>query len=175
MDTALHQDRSVWKGAVAGIAAGVVASWTMNQLQAALSRTSRLTHGDRERGQAERQEGDDDATMRAAQAISKGVTGRRLTDEQKQTAGPALHYAFGTSMAAAYGALAELTPRTSAAWGLPFGTALWLVADEIAVPALGLSKPPREYPVTTHASALAAHLVYGATTDLVRRAIRAAW
>ncbi len=57
---------------------------------------------------------------------------------------------------------------------MPFGAALWLGADEVAVPLFGLSGPPFAYPASTHASALAAHLVYGATADLVRRAVRAA-
>ena len=55
--------------------------------------------------------------------------------------------------------------------GIPFGAALWLAADEIGVPAAGLAKGPAEYPVSKHASALAAHLVYGATTELVRRGL----
>jgi uncharacterized membrane protein YagU involved in acid resistance len=67
-----------------------------------------------------------------------------------------------------------MAPSTTAAWGLPFGAAVWLGADEVAVPAFGLSKAPMEYPASTHASALAAHLVYGLTVDVVRRAVRAA-
>jgi putative membrane protein len=65
-------------------------------------------------------------------------------------------------------------PETSKALGLPFGTALWLAGDEIAVPALGLSGNPLEYPVSSHLQALAAHCIYGVTTDLVRRAMRKA-
>jgi putative membrane protein len=74
----------------------------------------------------------------------------------------------------AYGALAELSPTVAAGAGVPFGAALWLAADELAVPALGLSKPLPEYPPSVHANALAAHLVYSLTTDLVRRAVRRA-
>lgn len=42
---------------------------------------------------------------------------------------------------------------------------------KVAVPALGLSKKPAEYPAAVHAQALASHLVYGLTTDLVRRGL----
>ena len=42
----------------------------------------------------------------------------------------------------------------------------------VAVPALGLAKPPTEHPPHTHADALAAHFAYGLTTDLLRRALR---
>ncbi len=63
---------------------------------------------------------------------------------------------------------------TTTAFGLSFGTAVWFGADEVEVPAFGLSKSPLACPPSTHASALASHLVYGATTDLVRRAVRSA-
>ena len=50
-----------------------------------------------------------------------------------------MHYGFGTLTGAAYGVLAELVPGGHPGAGAPFGTALWLGADEIAVPAFGLS------------------------------------
>jgi uncharacterized membrane protein YagU involved in acid resistance len=81
---------------------------------------------------------------------------------------------MGTTSAAAYGVLAELAPIVTAGDGVAFGTALWLLADEVAVPAAGLSKPPREIPVTTHIYALVSHLVYGWITEMVRRAVRGA-
>jgi hypothetical protein len=48
------------------------------------------------------------------------------------------------------------------------------LADELAVPRAGLSKPPKEIPLTTHVYALASHLVYGWITETVRRAVRRA-
>jgi uncharacterized membrane protein YagU involved in acid resistance len=51
---------------------------------------------------------------------------------------------------------------------------VWLLADELAVPAAGLSKSPKEFPLTTHIYALASHLVYGWITETVRRAVRRA-
>ncbi len=54
---------------------------------------------------------------------------------------------------------------------MPFGAAVWLVADDAVVPALGFSKAVTEYPLSTHAYALSSHLVYGLTTDVVRRLV----
>ena len=54
----------------------------------------------------------------------------------------------------------------------PFGTAVWLGADEVAVPAFGLAGPPWEHPASVHARALTAHLVYGVATEGVRRLVR---
>ncbi len=75
-------------------------------------------------------------------------------------------------MGAAYGAAVE-KPPVNKFMGLPFGAAMWLGADEIGVPGLGLSRPSTEYPVSLHLNALAGHFVYGVTTELVRRGVRA--
>jgi uncharacterized membrane protein YagU involved in acid resistance len=50
--------------------------------------------------------------------------------------------------------------------------AVWLAADEITVPLLGLSGPPWESPPSVHARALGAHLVYGCATEGARRLLR---
>lgn len=179
------------KGMVEGAAGGLVASWVMNQFQ---ELWSRMTHGiKRSHGAQSLQQGSprhgvarelqergrdreaDDATIRAAVVVSERVFGLELADrKKKELAGAAVHYAFGVATGGLYGAIAELKPATTAGAGLPFGAAVWLIADEIVVPALGLSKPPTEYPLSTHAYALASHLVYGLTTEIVRREVRRA-
>ena len=178
-----NDDANVWKGMVAGLAGGLIASWTMNQFQAAWTRMAEgaeKSHGAQSMqpsdGSKGEQGGDvqeqDDATVETAKVISTKVFGHELQESEKESAGAAVHYAFGTVTGGLYGALAEVTPQVTAAAGLPFGAAFWLVADEITVPALGLSKGPAEYPVSTHAYALASHLVYGVTAELSRRAVR---
>lgn len=114
----------------------------------------------------------DDATVKTANAISESILGHELQENEKKAAGAAVHYAFGTVSGGVYGALAEVAPQVTTAAGVPFGAAFWLLADEITVPLLGLSKGPNQYPLSTHAYALASHLVYGATTELSRRAVR---
>jgi len=178
------REGNVWKGLVAGLAGGLVASWTMNQFQAAWTRIQEGTekpHGAQSMQPSEGSQGnqsqdanpeDDDATVKTAKVISREVLGHELQESEKKSAGAAVHYAFGTVSGGLYGALAELTPQVTIGAGVPFGAAFWLLADEISVPLLGLSKGPTEYPVSTHAYALASHLVYGATAELSRRAIR---
>jgi hypothetical protein len=41
----------------------------------------------------------------------------------------------------------------------------------MGMPILGLAKEPTEYPLRDHATSLASHLLYGAATEGVRRAI----
>lgn len=176
----------VWKGLAAGLAGGLVASWTMNRFQDVWSKlaeefgqseeqsSARGGTDESQRAQGGGEEQTDDATVKTASAISEGVFEHELTKSEKRIAGPAVHYAFGTSVGGLYGAVAELAPEATACAGLPFGAAFWLLADETAVPLLGLSKGPTEYPVGTHVYALASHLVYGLTAEAVRRAVRGA-
>lgn len=185
-----RQEGDALKGLAAGLVAGLIASAVMNQVQALWTR---LTEGEeRSHGAQSMQRGSpysgvggelraegkddeqDDAPMRLANAISVAVFDRELTKSQKDTAGTALHYAYGVSMAGLYGAAAEFAPAITAGAGLPYGVGVWIVADEGVVPALGLSKSPKEYPLSVHAYALVSHSVYGLTTELVRRAIRTA-
>jgi hypothetical protein len=176
-------ESNILKGMLAGLAGGLLASWTMNQFQAAWTRMAEggeKSHGaqsmkpsDGSQGeQAQDSHEQDDATVETAKAISKTVFGHELQESEKEPAGAAVHYAFGTLSGGLYGALAEVTPQVTTAAGLPFGAGFWLLADEISVPLLGLAKGPTEYPVSTHVYALASHLVYGVTAELGRRAVR---
>jgi uncharacterized membrane protein YagU involved in acid resistance len=168
------RETNVWKGVAAGAAGGLVAAWAMNQFPKVMKR---LQNQEQERqGQPvrkEQQSGESEpATVKAAEAISESVAHHHLTEREKQVAGPAMHYAFGSLNGALYGALAEVSSAVRGGAGALFGAGLWLAADELAVPAFGLSKGPGEYPVSTHAQALASHVVYGLTTEGVRCGIR---
>jgi len=176
-------NKDVLKGLVAGLAGGLVASWTMNQFQAAWTRIAEgaeKPHGAQSMQPSEGSNGNegndtaeqDDATVETAKVISRNVFGHELQENEKEPAGAAVHYAFGTVTGGLYGALAEVSPQVTIGAGIPFGAAFWLIADEVTVPLLGLSKGPTEYPPSTHAYALASHLVYGVTAELSRRALR---
>lgn len=156
------------KGALAGLAGGLVASFAMNQFQAALEK---LKPAQQTNGQPP--PSDDPATVKVANVVSRQVFSRDLEKKEKDSAGNAVHYAFGAAVGGLYGALAEAARAPGKGFGTLFGSVLWFLADEIAVPAFGLSKAPAAYPASVHASALASHLVYGVTTDLVRRGLRA--
>ncbi len=165
-------DREILKGVVAGAAGGLAAAWVMNQFQAGWSKAAeKLQHSDMPPGE-QSQADEEDATMKTAGKISENVFHRELSKDEKKKLAPVVHYAFGAGMGAVYGAIAELEPRATYGAGLPYGTAVFVGADEIAVPALGLSKPPKEYPASTHLYGLASHLVYGLSLEMVRRGVR---
>ncbi len=175
--------QSVGKGIVAGLIGGLAASWVMNQFQAGLSKLKERSREEEraESGVAEQPESaapesdQEPATVKVATLVSRQVLRRELAAGKKDTAGEIVHYAFGAANGALYGALAETWPEARVGFGAAFGAALWLAADEIGMPALRLSGSPTQYPVSVHASALAAHAVYGVTTELLRRSLRQGW
>lgn len=155
---------------VAGMLGGLVASWTMDYFQRALGRVSEEMGGvSGAGGQQHRQPQSEPPPQKVADAVAVGTTGREVPAEYKPSAGSLVHYAFGGALGAIYGAAAARTPDVTSWAGLPFGATVWLIADEMGVPLSGLSKAPTEHPLSSHASALATHLVYGATTECVRR------
>lgn len=153
----------VWKGLAAGVAAGLVAAWVMGQFHQVASRAP---------GMPEPGAGAADSTEQTAAAISERVFHHTLSPEEKKTAGPLVHYAFGATVAGVYGAVAEMAPAVTRGLGAPFGAAVWLGAHVITVPALGLSKPITHSSAPTEAVEFAAHLVYGAVTETLRRLLR---
>jgi putative membrane protein len=171
------EDRHLAKGVFAGMVGGLVASWVMNQFQAALQKAEEAWRKSAHRAEGQAKNSTDgeaeDATMKAADRVAYIALNRHLTQEEKKKAGPLVHYAYGAIIGGMYGCVAELLPASTAGKGSVYGAAAWLIGDEIAVPKLGFSKPSREYPVKVHAEALAAHLVYGVTTDTVRRGLKA--
>ncbi len=186
--TSARRAGNVWKGLAAGVAGGLVASIVMNQFQALLSKLAageERSHGAQSMQQGSPQHGigralqargsdapDDNAAVRTANAVAELGFDERLTKHEKEVGGVVAHYAMGVSSGAIYGVAAELLPATTIGLGLPFGAAVWVIADEGVVPALGLSKSSADYPLAIHAYALASHLVYGLTTEVVRRAVR---
>lgn len=156
----------VVKGAVAGLIGGLVASFVMTEFQSLLSQLSE------EEKKSKKKKEDEPANVKTAEAISENVFDHKLKKSEKEPAGEAVHYAMGATSGLIYGIASEIAPATTVGLGLPFGAAVWLAADDVIVPALGLAKPATEYPLSTHAYALSSHLVYGLTTDLVRQGVR---
>jgi putative membrane protein len=161
---------NMFKGILAGITAGVLASFLMEQFQAFWTEIAMvLQSGD---GKSDSQKGDKPATVKAADVISKKISGRNVPKEHQEAAGEAVHYMMGVASAGIYGCMAEIAPSVTAGGGTAFGASVWLLADELSVPALGLSKSPARMPFSTHVYALISHFVYGWITETVRCAVR---
>lgn len=175
-----HRDHGnapdAWKGAVAGFVGGLVGTWLMSEYQRLWSRyvdgREPQSAGGRHdaRDWEEKNEGNN-ANEQAAQALARRTLGRKLTGRELEVAAPMMHYAFGSGVSAAYGAVAEHAPWATRGAGTGFGTFVWAGADEIAMPAIGWSHP-QTYPLESHLQSFTSHLVFGAGTELTRRAVR---
>lgn len=184
----MRRETNIAKGLVAGVAGGLVASFVMNQFQALWSKLlagEERSHGaqslqqgspdygiSRELQERGADESTDNAAVRTSNAVAELVFDVKLSKKEKELGGAIAHYAMGVTSGAIYGAVAEVLPTATVGEGVPFGAAVWLIADEGVVPALGLSKPGTEYPLSIHVYAIASHLVYGLTTEIVRKNVR---
>lgn len=153
---------SAWRGAAAGLAAGLVAAAAMDLFQ---------------RGVAKLQDSDgggESATTRAADEVSETATGRPVPEPRKAAAGQVVHYGFGALLGVGYGVLAEYWAPATTAAGAPFGLAAAVLIDESAVPLTGLGDAPWKAPASTHAYSAASHLVFGIAAEATRRLARSA-
>ncbi|HXE64385.1 MAG TPA: DUF1440 domain-containing protein [Bryobacteraceae bacterium] len=160
--------KKVWS-TVAGAAGGLAAAFVMNQFQAVWAKAEKKLSPPSPEESSNK--GGDDATVRTAAGISKTIFKHELSAREKKWAGPAVHYAFGGLAGALYGAMASTTSAAMAGGGIGYGSAVWLLADEIGVRAAGLSGPPTETPPKKHLQAWVSHLVYGLVTEGTRRVI----
>ncbi|MEN3332959.1 MAG: putative rane protein [Blastocatellia bacterium] len=180
----MQRQAEALKGIAIGALAGLVGGLVMNQFQNLWSKLTEdesdsehahppRQHVSRQQLEGEQQSQEEEpATVKTAEAISREVFNHELTKDERRIAGPVVHYTFSATTGMVYGALAELTPLAAVGFGLPFGAAVWAVADETMVPLFGLSKPPTAYPLSKHLYSLASHLIYGATTEAARRLVR---
>ena len=164
------------KGAIAGAAGGLAGAYAMERFQSwwhDLERRAtprRRAHALHE--PATNEKPGEPATVKAAERIAEHVLDAPLTEAQKARAGEAVHYGFGAASGAVYGFVSEIFPPARMFNGLLFGAVLWWTADNMAVPANRLGAPPEKTPPSTHAYALASHLVHGFVTETVRSVVR---
>ena len=114
-------------------------------------------------------------TVKVAEKLA-GTVAASIPAGRRSLAGKVMHYGFGTFWGAALGALASRWKPLPPGAGVALGILLWISVDEGALPALGLTGKPSEYPRETHVRGLAGHIVYGVvmegTLALLRSAVR---
>lgn len=159
----MHPKRHILTDALLGATAGLAATWVMGQATSAIYERE----GDEAKEQESSVQGETAygvAAEKSAQAV-----GIEVSEEQRKRYGSAIHWALGAGAGAVYG---MLRPRTSwASWGFGtlYGALFFLVVDEGANTALGLTAPPQEFPWETHARGLAGHTVFGVATEATLR------
>jgi putative membrane protein len=167
-DSGDGRPRDVGKSLLIGLAGGLAATFIMTQVQTAWGKAQK---GDQDSPNAEdrQRQVSEQSTVKVADRISRATTDHELPQEQKQTAGNAVHYGFGTLMGGVYGTLSCLLDEAPFGTGILFGMGLWLAADEFVLPYLNLSKRPQEKDLKEHLYEASMHAVYGLTLDAVNQ------
>jgi putative membrane protein len=104
--------------------------------------------------------------------LAERLAGRSLSKKEQSIAENGIHYFFGGATGAVYGAAAEFVPVVTAGYGAAFGVVLQLLTHETLVPAAGLDKPAPQQPAREHLSEMFTHILYGVSTEAVRRVLR---
>jgi uncharacterized membrane protein YagU involved in acid resistance len=174
-----------WRRAIAGLAGGLLGSLAMN----VYARVVRMgNHGVEAPGAAPgrdrdgrgmqppqaRHRADQDAAVQAGTLVYRSLTGDVPAKSTRRWLGTAAHYGFGGAAGVVYAIASNRAPGLRAGFGVLYGSLVWAVADEGAMPALGLSRGPRDLPIGVHLYALAGHWVYGATLDCALRLLLSA-
>lgn len=179
---------SLLRGLAVGATAGIFATIIMGGFQSlsaagekALEKRKKLVEGEspweiaheqvQQEQQAASQEG---STESVARQVAES-TGHHLSPDQKKQGGNLVHYTFGTAMGIAYCVGAEFFPIVTVGLGSGFGTALFLGADILAIPALRIAPPPTETAPKDHFEHWLAHLIYGGALELSRSLLRRAF
>ena len=168
---------SVAKGLLAGLIGGAVGTLVLNLFQTASLKGTEV---------AEKQIGNGQKYTKEQQGLLKGyerahaitavqaagAVGIKLSGKQRRNSPQIVEYAFGTLCGGIYGALAEVIPEVTTGFGTIYGATLFTGASEIVIPALGWIDPPNKRTPVQHLGGLAGNVVYGATTETIRRLLR---
>lgn len=172
-----YQKRQPLTGLLIGAISGLAATVIMTQFQNVWNKISERIQDPKPEAVQKQAEGQkEDSTMKMAGKISQAI-GRPLSREDRKKAGPWVHYAFGTSVGAAFGLASEVEPNSlrginPALTGVAYGTVVFLAAHEIAVPALKLSSNPLKEPIPEQVAEFLSHMIYGIGTALTYEGIK---
>jgi uncharacterized membrane protein YagU involved in acid resistance len=101
------------------------------------------------------------------------LVGVTLDDKQIETAARAMPYTVGIAGGLLYVVLRRLLRINPLIAALLSGMVLFVVVDEGLTPALGLSAPNLDYPVSTHLRGFLGHLAYGAAVAVTAEVLTA--
>jgi hypothetical protein len=149
---------------------GLVVGYTATQ---ALDKISIYLY-DKE-GQAARDK--ENAVRRGLHAYERAIKnqfeflGIKLTRQEIKKWGWRFHRTFGILSGVGYLALRKKYPKLGAAMGLGFGTAFFILVDEVMLPALKLTPGPQAFDLKVHGRGAAAHIGYGIAAEGAARLV----
>ena len=157
---------------VEGIVAGAVGAGLQSLFFRATAKVAPKTPEDVFVPPEKEQAGESALETVARRAVEELAQRGPLEPREKERLGDIVHYGFGAAWGGLYGLLRASYPRLWRPSGVAgFALGVWMVGDNLMLPAFRLSAWPHRYPPKTHAYAVAAHLVYGAGVAATLEAI----
>lgn len=108
------------------------------------------------------------AQMTVIDDLSEKITGNQLSGVSEQIAEQFADIPLGASVGAAYGYGKKDNDEINVIDGVILGATTWASTHETSLPMSGIEKAPEDVPVTTQLQELAAHVIFGVTTEVVR-------
>lgn len=158
---------ALWHGAIAGL----TGAWAMSQC-------TRLWRRILHRGKHHKsfpplpysqQEWDSTAGIAKLTARAFGI---RLSPQQTATGAEVVHYGVGALAGVIYEVGIRSHPRRTGLSGIAYGCAIWIFAQELLIPALGITPRLREYSLAAQTNSLCEHISYGVILDSVSRVLK---
>lgn len=143
---------------IAGLAAGLVASFAMNRFQRRAAALFAIPKN-----------GADPSTVKAADTASAFATGHPVTQKRRHAAGELVHYGLGALLGLGYALVVAVWSPAAWGFGAGFGIATALIVDDLLVPAFGWGGWVWRTPVNVNLYSLVSHIVFGIVTEGVRR------
>lgn len=145
--------RNLVKGFVAGVIGAAVATKVKSELEKVLPVRKRTT---------------DSPPVKLANKLAK----EELDKKEKKPVEKKIHWTFGLLTGGFYGLSVEKNPQAATGLGTLMGTALYGGTHGTVVPALKLEPWPTENKPEFVINEFVGHLVYGMTTEIIRRQTR---
>ena len=173
----MFKSRSALKGFMAGAIGGALGTLVLNVFQKASLEGTRVAEkkiaGTTKYTQQQEKllENFEKAHNETAEEAARAV-GIDFSAEQHPRAAMITEFAFGILCAGVYGALAEFVPSVTAGFGTVYGSVLFAGASEVVLPAIGFVPSPAARTPVQHVGGWSGNVVYGASTEGVRRLLR---
>lgn len=150
-----------------GFSAGLIGALAMddyNRVKMAITRSSAspLPYGPQEWA----------ATTRIANSAAACI-GWKLSPKQAKRGAAIVHYTTAAAAGVVYGILRRRRKKASRWVGACFGTAIWLLGNELLLPAAGILERA-DFTLATRADALAEHVIFGVSVDKAYRKMTSA-
>lgn len=159
---------NIFNTTVKGLAAGAVGVTAMDYLV-----TWPMYKLEDEEAYRREKELQPDGKWAAHAAVKKtaNLLGTQPSEDKIFYAGKVHHYLIGMAPAAIYAYFYNKSSVLKKTKGFLLGFGLFVIMDELVVPALGLSGPAKKYPWQAHLRGLLGHLMYGVATHYALEAI----